>query len=514
MVAFAGYELPEQTATALRARPYAGLTLFRHWNVQSPAQLRALTAAIQAAASAGARPLLIATDQEGGQLNALGDGPTEFAGAMALGAVGDDELAQRVGAATARELLALGVNVDYAPVCDLASNPENPALGIRCFGDEPVAVGRLAAATVRGLQSAGVAATVKHFPGLGNAPADTHHGPAAVASSRAELEERELVPFRAAIAAGARLAMAGHLAVPALTGDDTLPASLSERVLRGVLRDDIGFQGLTITDALDMAAVASGAGVADPVLAAVSAGEDLLLGTPLVPLLDALPDDVGDAAPGRRLAALRRWLASFDQPPLEMVGCAEHQALALELARRSVTLVRDDDGLLPLRPAPDGRVLVVQPQPADLTPADTSSTVTPTLADSIRRRHARTDELITAAEPAEADLAAVRSRATEYDAIIVGSVAAHLQPAQAALVRAVLDTGRPTITVALRTPWDLLAYPGARTHVCTYGALAPSMEMLAAALFGQRGFEGHLPVRLGQLYPRGHGLRSGQAVGA
>ena len=124
---------------------------------------------------------MIAADQEGGQLKALGDGTTAFAGAMALGAAGDEDLAERVGAATARELRALGVNVDYAPVCDLATNPANPALGIRCFGDDPDAVGRLAAATVRGLQGEGVAATVKHFPGVGDAAVDTHHELAVVA---------------------------------------------------------------------------------------------------------------------------------------------------------------------------------------------------------------------------------------------------------------------------------------------------------------------------------------------
>ena len=207
-------------AEALARDTFAGVTLFRDHNVASVAQVRALTAALQQAArDQTRRPLLIAADQEGGQLNALGDGPTEFAGAMALGAAGDAALTERVARATAVELRALGVNINYAPVCDLATAPDNPALGIRSFGDSPAAVGELAAAYVRGLQSEGVAATVKHFPGIGEATTDTHHGMAVVEASRAELEERELVPFRAAIAAGARLTMAGHFGIPALTGD-------------------------------------------------------------------------------------------------------------------------------------------------------------------------------------------------------------------------------------------------------------------------------------------------------
>ena len=492
MVAFAGLSLPDSVAVALGARPYAGVTLFRHWNVASLEQLRALTDALQAAAPANARPLLIAADQEGGQLNALGEGPTEFAGAMALGAAADEELAERVAAATARELRALGVNVNYAPVCDLATNPANPALGIRCFGDDPVAVGRLAAATVRGLQREGVAATVKHFPGLGDAPVDTHHDLAVVNASREQLESSELVPFRAAIAAGARLAMAGHVAVPALTGAGDMPASLAPQVLRDVLRDELGFTGLTITDALDMAGVSAGAG--DPLAAALAAGEDLLLGTPVLPLLDRALAGGDNEAPSGRLADLRRWLATFDQPDIGVVGCAEHRALADELARRSVTLVRDDAGLLPLRLTADQRILVIQPRPSDLTPADTTSTVPATLADAIRRRHHTTEGVFASVEPEDAEIAALRARAASADLIVLGTDAAHLRPAQAELAQAILGLSLPTVTVALRTPWDIGAYPESDSHVCTYGILAPTIEALAAGLFGEREFVGTLPV--------------------
>jgi beta-N-acetylhexosaminidase len=492
MVAFAGTALPESVAVALAERPYAGVSLFRHRNVQSITQLRELTGALQAAARV--RPLLIAADAEGGQLNALGDGPTPFAGQMALGAAADEHLAERVAAATGRELRAIGVNVDYAPVCDLATNPENAALGIRSFGDDPATVGRMAAATVRGLQSEGVAATVKHFPGLGDALVDTHHELALIESSRAQFESRELVPFRAAIAAGARLAMTAHVAVPALTGAANVPASLSATALRDVLRAGLGFDGLTITDALDMAGVGSD----DPVTAALGAGEDLLLGTPMVPLYDREFGVENDPAPITRLDGLRRWLAGFDQPDLGVVGCAEHRALADELARRSITLVRDDVGLLPLRLEPEQRVLVIQPQPNDVTPADTTSTVPPTLAEAIRRRHAATDGVVTSVEPDAAEIAVLRARATGANLLILGTDAALLRPAQADLAHALLATGVPVVTVALRTPWDLESYPEAAVHVCAYGILPPTTEALAAALFGEFGFEGRLPVRLRQ----------------
>jgi beta-N-acetylhexosaminidase len=196
----------------------------------------------------------------------------------------------------------------------------------------------------------------------------------------------------------------------------------------------------------------------------------------------------------------------YDQPPLDVVGCADHQALAVELAQRSITLVRNDDGLLPLTPAADARIAVVQSMPADLTPADTSSTVPPTLAAALRRRHKDVEEILLPAEPGEADITGLAQRLGRFDVIVVGTFSAHLQPAQAELAAAVLASGKRTVTIALRTPWDLLAYPSARTHVCSYGTLPPSMDALAAALIGEAPFVGRLPVAIAGLHPRGHGL--------
>jgi len=171
-----------------------------------------------------------------------------------------------------------------------------------------------------------------------------------------------------------------------------------------------------------------------------------------------------------------------------------------------MTLVRNDDGLLPLKLAADARIAVIQSLPTDLTPADTSSTVTPTLASALRRRVAHVEEILVPAAPGEADLAGLGERLRSVDIAVVGTISAHLQPTEAALAAAVLASGTPTVTVALRTPWDLLAYPSARTHVCTYGILPPSMEALAAALLGEEPFSGRLPVDVAGLYPRGHGL--------
>ena len=520
MLAFNGTTVPSWLRARLAEAPAAGFTLFRAPNLRGPAQVRRLTTQLQEAARHGTRadpdadlPLLVATDQEGGQLNALGEGFTQFAGPMAIGAAGDPDLAERIGRAIGTELRAVGVNVNYAPCADVATQPRNPALGIRSFGDEPAAVARLAVAWLRGLRSAGVAGTAKHFPGKGEGSVDTHLALDSVERTRDELDAVELAPFRALVEAGVDMVMSGHFAVPAVTGNATLPSTLSRRLMHDLLRDELGFRGVSITDALDMAALPQDATQAIDVVAALRAGVDLLLSTPdrraqlrieaairraaAVELLDA----ESMAASVARVRALRRWLAGFEDPPLDVVGAGPHRDLARELAARSLTLVRDADGLLPLRVGWEARIGAVMPKPRDLTPADTSSYVTPTLAAAIRAHHPGVEEVVTSHPPTDAEVRAVCTRAERWDAIVLGTISATAGSTQAALVEALASTGRPLVTVALRTPWDLPSYPAAGTHVATYSIHRESMDALAAALFGKAGtpaeaFPGRLPVRL------------------
>ena len=520
LLAFDGTEPPAWLLDGIRAGAVPGVTLFRFHNIGTPPDVRCLTETLQESGPDGAPPLLVAADQEGGQLRGLGDDITPFAGNLALGAVDDVDLSERVGRALGLEAAALGVNVVYAPVCDLATRPENPALGMRSLGDDPAAVGRHAVALVRGYQHAGVAATLKHFPGKGGVAVDTHHGLGVVDSERDELERRELAPFRAALAAEPRLVMSGHHALPALTGRDDLPATLSRAVMTDLLREVLGFDGVTITDALDMKALAQGAGQIVDAVAALRAGVDLLLCTPDEEATERLANglrlalsrgllDGGEVARSTaRVDRLRAALARTALPGLEVVGCADHLALARELAERAITLVRDDAGLLPLRPGPDELVLAIQPRPRDLTPADTTSTVAPTLAQALHRQLPRVDELVVDDSPQPAEIAAAVERARSADLVVLGTAAANLVADQAALARAVLATGTPVVTVALRTPWDLPTYPEATTHLCTYSAHEPSTAALAAALSGSIPITGRLPVRLGTGYPRGYGLHA------
>jgi beta-N-acetylhexosaminidase len=201
----------------------------------------------------------------------------------------------------------------------------------------------------------------------------------------------------------------------------------------------------------------------------------------------------------QRVLALKKWLAGFEQPGLEVVGCLEHQKLAQQVAERSLTLVKDTAGLLPLRLKPQDKVLFIAPRPADLTPADTSSYLSHTLAAELHHYHPIVDELIISPEPTEAEIRTVLNHAAGYDFLILGSISASLYPAQAECFNQLLALGKPAVTIALRTPYDVLAYPQTSTHICTYNMHRPSMKALAAALFGKIPFTGQLPVQLEQL---------------
>jgi len=507
LIAFEGTRVDRKVADLISDPRVAGVTLYGSINIENAEQTKQLTTDLQRAAG---RRLLIAVDQEGGQLTAAGPDTTHFAGNMAIGAVGDEELAFRVGAATGLELAALGINVNYAPVADVATRPSNPSLGIRSFGEDPKAVSRLTAAIVRGIQSSGVAATLKHFPGTGEAQVDPHLELPVLDLDLERLQRVEFAPFRAGIEAGAHFLMIGHCGLPAITGDRNLPSSASTEVLQGLVRNQLGFEGVIVTDALDMGAF-EGVSLEEP----LAAGADLLLYGPAqagtLPRATRASSFMG-RGPGAlppRLDAVLAWLAGFGEPDPLVVGSADHRGLAAELAARSITLVRDDQGLLPLKLSETSEVLAVMPRPTDLTPADTSSLVAPGLATALRHRHRATTEMTVSYSPTEAEIAGVVAAASHHHVVIVGTIDAN--DAQKQLVRLLLanaDASKapPVVTVSLRTPYDLVGYPEASTHLAAYGIHPPTMAALVDALMGLAPISGRLPVAIPGLYPIGHGV--------
>ncbi len=513
MLTFRGKRrLPNGLRELLAEAQPAGFVLFKALNVESPEQVRKLTIELQEAGrQAGLPHFLIATDQEMGQLMAIDNGTTPFPGSMALGAADSEDLAYRVGYATGCELSAMGVNMNFAPVCDVNSNPRNPVVGTRSFGDNPGRVAALAAAQVCGLQAAGIAATAKHFPGHGDVAQDSHYGVPILAHDLAQIEQQDLPPFQAAIEAGVRLVLTAHLAVPALDGFSDRPATFSPVVLRDLLRGRLGFEGVTISDAMDMGAVRQGDGLAVDVLAAASAGMDLLLlnlsrsqqNKAQTALLQAysrrLLDEQEAFASAGRVLALKHWLAEQPQHSFEVVGCRQHQELALEAARRALTLVHNHNDFLPLHLSDRDRLVVVVPRPQNLTPADTSSSVRVALASELRKFHTQVEEYVVSIDPSRAEIAALWERVHGCAALVIGSMNALQFPNQQELIKTLLQTGIPTVVAALRLPYDAALFPAASATVCTYSILDCSMQALAEALFGFAPWPGRLPVNVSDI---------------
>ncbi|MBN1201550.1 MAG: glycoside hydrolase family 3 C-terminal domain-containing protein [Anaerolineae bacterium] len=491
MHSFDGSQAPADILAAVEQGEIGAFCLFAHWNVDSIAQLRALNESLaRAAARGGQLPPLIGIDQEGGQLVAIGHPATELPGNMALGATRSPQLAEQAGRVLGRELLALGLNMDFAPSLDVNLNPASQAVGVRSFGADPLLVAKLGTAMIRGIQAEGVIAVVKHFPGHGATESDTHHVAAVVPHPLERMNQIELVPFQAAIQAGVPAIMTTHVIFAAL--DAERPATVSPAILDGYLRREMGFRGTIITDAMDMYAVAR-LGAETSIQMALEAGADLIVLAHLPDQLElnrrlrdrARPDALA------RIDALRA-AVPHELPPLDVVGCAEHQEIAQTIADQSITLVRDG-GHVPLRLRPDQTVAVITPQAQNLTPADTSSSVQIALADAIRQRHPRTQAFQLPRQAAEADIRAILAASASADCVVIGTIVADHDESQAALVRAVHRRGQPLIVVALRTPYDIGAFPEIDTYLCAYGIRAVSTEAVARVLFGEIEAVGVLP---------------------
>jgi beta-N-acetylhexosaminidase len=421
-------------------------------------------------------------------------GSTELPGNMALGATRSPQLAEQAGRILAREIAAVGVNMNFAPTIDVNSNPQNPVIGARAFGDDPKLVSELGTAMIRGIESEGVIATAKHFLGHGDIALDTHYDAPVVRHDIMRLESVELAPFRSAVDAHVGAIMTSHIIYTAL--DDSAPASISRRILTDLLRDQLGYDGLIITDAMDMQAVAQ-FGALKSVIAALQAGADLIL-------LGHLPNQIELTRQTAHflntdsLRRIRRAQAKLPTtlPDLEVVGCAEHQQIAQTIAEQSITVVRDRLKQIPLQLDEDAQLGLIHVEPTNLTPADTSDEVALTLDAALRRRHRK---LAVATFPREAQEDAIRdalNTVADAETVIVGVIQAERDESQAEVVRALIRQGKQPIVVSLRTPYDITAFPKIDAYVCAYGVRDVSMEAVARVLFGEISATGELPCAI------------------
>jgi beta-N-acetylhexosaminidase len=480
---------------------------------QDPAQVASYVAEAQRAALArNGVPLLICCDHEGGHIRFMRTVATTVPSNMALGAAGDPEIAAEAATLLSSELLAVGVNWTLGPVVDVNNNPRNPVIGTRAYSDDPAVVAAYGAAAVRAYQSAGLLACAKHFPGHGDTDVDSHVGLPRMAHDRAHLERLELVPFKAAIEAGVASVMTAHLLVEAL--DPEWIGTLSPAILTGLLRGELGHQGLVVTDALEMAGVADILPEPEAAIEAVRAGADALL-TGRDPaenqrVFEALvsaarsgriPSERFEAAVRNVLDAKARIPSASYVPDPEraarVVGSAEHRQQALELARRTITVVRDA-GALPLPRDLGERLVVLSPLGSRSTMMEKWTFGQSDLGREVLGRAPGAVEMAIEFPVDQATRSEIQPHVRAADVVVVGTLNAIVDPDQVAFLEWLRDVspGAKLTVVGMRTPYEPLVLPWLETYVCAYSSVEPSMIATAEVLFGERPALGRLPVRL------------------
>ena len=516
-----------------------GVILFSK-DAQTVTQVLELTQRMQALA--GSVPLFIAIDQEGGRVIRLAPG-TSMPGNMALGATRSAELTRKTAQIIGSELAALGITIDLAPVLDVNNNPDNPVIGVRSFGDDPLEVARLGVSYIQGLHDAGIAATAKHFPGHGDTAIDSHLSMPSIPYSLERLERVEWVPFRAAVKVGVDLVMVGHIRLSGLDVETDLPASLSHQALTDILRDRIGFEGIVISDALNMGAITSQYQSDQASLLAFQAGCDILL----------MPDDLDSSYKAvlsavqsgiisesrlnqsvRRILLLKLRQKALLNPPLaaavpsdpeqkifhagQFIANPSHRSFERDVSDRATTLVRNDTAVLPFRLADNQRLLFFAPWSDRLEPmiATVNEIIASKSLTGVFVQGFSYENLDSMTHSQQAALASA-------DFVIIGSynfnagAAAEkyrwLNAFAANAVQSAASLSKPAVVLSIRDPYDAALLTEAKAFVAIYGtAGGPNIPAGIRAIFGLTNPTGKLPVAIPSrdrqtiLYPSGFGL--------
>jgi len=450
-------------------------------------------------------------------------GATDFPSLMAVGATADPQLAYEMGRITALEARGVGIHIPFAPVLDVNNNPDNPIINVRSFGETPEDVADLGAAFVRGVQEHGAIATGKHFPGHGDTETDSHLGLPVIPHSRARMDSVEIFPFRHAIEAGMGAVMTAHISVPSLDGGVGDPATLSSAVLTDLLRDEMEFDGLLFTDAMDMSAISRGFGAEEASVRAIEAGADVIL---MPPSVERAVEGIAAAVESGRIdasridASVRRILETKKQMGLDrgrtvqidqigqVVGIPAHTQVAAEIAERSITLLHNGGNLLPLLGTRSARVMSVsfrrtsdvlagryfntrlrQTYPR-LTTADLDADSGPALYQDLLRR-ARQQALV---------ILSTYVTAVSYS----GSLA--LPEEVVDFAGQLTEIGVPHIVISFGNPYLITELPDVRAYMLAWSGSEVSQTAAAQALFGEIEISGRVPTRIPPLYEIGDGI--------
>lgn len=467
-------------------------------------------------------PLLVAADLEAGTAIRL-NGGTPFPRNMGVAAAGSELDAYEVGRISALEGRAVGIHMAYAPVADINNNPDNPIINVRSFGEDPHQVARLVSAEIRGMQDHGMLATAKHFPGHGDTGTDSHIALPVISAGWDRLDSLELVPFRAAIHAGVTAVMSAHIALPSFNGSSSTPATLAPDILTGVLRDSLGFDGIIVTDALNMAGVVRTYGEGESAVLAFLAGADLLLqpGDPAV-AIDAVVRAVEAGRVSmerldrsvRRMLALKQRQGLFHTRLVELdsiptvVGSAAFEAIARDITQRSLVLLKDSTDLVQaLSHAAHVSIVSVS--------KESQRSLGNTLAAKLREAGmtVKSFRLYPASGPASYDSARAVIRQAPVTIFMTairpvsGEGVIDMPEAAVELIKTTTPWN-PTVLVSLGSPYVIRQVPGVWSYVLGWANRRMTEEELAAAMLGLTPFTGRSPISIPPDYPLGSGITS------
>ena len=466
-------------------------------------------------------PLLISADFERGTGMRVTDG-TLFPNNMAVGAANNYELAYKMGFCIANESRALGVQQNYAPVCDVNNNPDNPIINVRSFGEDPALVSKMSEAVIKGLQDGNVIATAKHFPGHGDTKIDSHNDLPVLNFSMDRLNKIELVPFKNAIQNNVKSVMIAHLSFPELENKPNVPASLSENIVQDLLINQLGFKGLVVTDALNMKGITKYFSTSEVALMCVKAGIDLIL----MPIdeeetINAIESAVKNGKISeerinrsvKKILAAKEWLGLFDNRYVnesevsKKVNTQESNALAQQIADESITLVKDNRNILPLK-SKNGKTLLINL-------SDGNSNINAGyFSEQMKYTNANTDEVNYFSEISSNELNGLISKADQYDVVIAaiyakvryGTGKISMLPSQVQLLNSLNSTGNKLIVISFGNPYLLKEFPEINNYICAYGDADVSVKAAIKAIYGDITFKGKLPVSIDENNKVGKGL--------
>jgi beta-N-acetylhexosaminidase len=518
MCGFDGTVPTAEIMTMIEKHRIGGIIYFRR-NVQDTAQMSRLSLELQHInVLQSTIPLFIAIDQEGGMVSRIDREVTLIPGAMALGASRSETAVWKTAAISGGELRGMGINMNFAPSVDVNNNQQNPVIGVRSYGEDPVLVGDLGAAAVRGYQESGVAATAKHFPGHGDTDVDSHLGLPIVRHDHERLERVELLPFVRVIEAGVDAIMSAHIIFPTLE-EKRLPATLSSSILTGLLRGRLDFSGVIVTDCLEMNAISKEYGIPQGAVMAIEAGADLVLVShtfeeqqaAVVAVVTAvrsgrIPESRIDESVERILALKKKRNMEKFIGDGEAFGLSQDWDIVREVFEQSITLVKDE-GSLPLDL--DEPTLIVWAEPREATEVVEIINQEEALGAALSPYLKRVEEIRIGLNPIEDEIALVLDRCSYFKQIVVAThnPVSRLGEGQIRIVKQLAAwTGIKLVVAATRNPYDLNEFPEVKTYLCTYENRPMAMQTLARVLIGKSRPQGKLPVTLTDTYGFGWGI--------